>query len=194
MATPTDDTELTPQQRRFVEEYIKDLNATQAAIRAGYGEAGAHVQGHRVLSNVKVAEEIAKKKAEITKKNELTTEKVLAELKLLAFSRMKNVADWGKFGVQFRGSEDIPDDVDAAISEISSDVTHTKQGPIVKQRIKLHDKKGALELLGRYLDMWKDGPKGPAGGGISGNLSDEEIARMARAARNGLMKRNEPSE
>lgn len=46
--------ELTPKQRLFVAEYLKDLNATQAAIRAGYSEKTAHVQGPRLLDNVEV--------------------------------------------------------------------------------------------------------------------------------------------
>ena len=47
--------DLTPKQARFVEEYLIDLNATQAAIRAGYSTHTADVQGSRLLSNVKVA-------------------------------------------------------------------------------------------------------------------------------------------
>jgi phage terminase small subunit len=45
---------ITPKQRRFVEEYLIDLNATQAAIRAGYSPKTAEVQGSRLLSNAKV--------------------------------------------------------------------------------------------------------------------------------------------
>lgn len=50
--------ELTPKQERFIEEYIKDLNATQAAIRAGYSEKTAGVQGSVLLKNPKVSEEV----------------------------------------------------------------------------------------------------------------------------------------
>ncbi len=53
--------ELTPKQNRFVEEYIKDLNATQAAIRAGYSEKTAGVQGSVLLKNPKVSEEVKKR-------------------------------------------------------------------------------------------------------------------------------------
>lgn len=49
---------LTPKQERFVLEYIKDWNATQAAIRAGYSTKGANVQGSRLLSNVNISERI----------------------------------------------------------------------------------------------------------------------------------------
>jgi len=45
------DRQLTNKQQRFIEEYCVDCNATQAAIRAGYAESGAHVNGHRLLRN-----------------------------------------------------------------------------------------------------------------------------------------------
>jgi phage terminase small subunit len=49
---------LNDKQKRFVDEYIKDLNATQAAIRAGYAKKTAHVQGPRLLGNVRIKEQI----------------------------------------------------------------------------------------------------------------------------------------
>ena len=51
--------ELTEKQKRFCQEYVIDLNATQAAIRAGYSEDTADVQGSRLLGNVKVSEYIS---------------------------------------------------------------------------------------------------------------------------------------
>lgn len=45
---------LTPRQQRFVDEYLIDLNATQAAIRAGYSEKGATVRGSELLASRKV--------------------------------------------------------------------------------------------------------------------------------------------
>ena len=52
---------LTPKQERFVEEYLIDLNATQAAIRAGYSAKTAEAQGSRLLSNVNVSALVADK-------------------------------------------------------------------------------------------------------------------------------------
>jgi hypothetical protein len=57
--------ELTPKQRAFVLEYLKDRNATQAAIRAGYSEDTAYSQGQRLLKNVEVAEFLAQQEAEL---------------------------------------------------------------------------------------------------------------------------------
>lgn len=51
---------MTPKQARFVEEYLKDMNATQAAIRSGYSADSAAQQGERLLRNADVAAEVAK--------------------------------------------------------------------------------------------------------------------------------------
>jgi phage terminase small subunit len=71
--------ELTAKQQRFVDEYCVDLNATQAAIRAGYTKETSHVQGPRLLGNVRVREAIEKKQRRLEVKTELTAEWVLKE-------------------------------------------------------------------------------------------------------------------
>jgi len=190
MATPTDDTELTPKQARFVDEYLVDLNATKAAIRAGYSENGAHVQGSQLLSNPKVSDLIVAKRAELSKKTEITQERVLLELKRIAFSNMKNLAEWSDdIGVQFKDLSEIPDDVSATISEIASDATHLKGGMIlVKRRVKLHDKMKALDMLAKHLDLFKESPKAVLG--IVADLSETETLDIIEKARNRLLKKN----
>jgi phage terminase small subunit len=76
---------LTPRQKRFIAEYLVDLNATNAAIRAGYSEKTAFVQGPRLLGNVRVASYIAEKtEKKISHKIRLTT--ILPEEKSIYFS------------------------------------------------------------------------------------------------------------
>jgi phage terminase small subunit len=65
---------MTPKQERFVEEYLIDLNATQAAIRAGYSPKTADQQGSRMLKNVKVSQAIKAAQANLSQKAELTAE------------------------------------------------------------------------------------------------------------------------
>lgn len=72
---------MTPKQEAFVREYLIDLNATQAAIRAGYSEATASEQGSRLLGNVKVAAAIADGKAERADKCGIDALWVLREAK-----------------------------------------------------------------------------------------------------------------
>lgn len=83
--------ELTDKQARFCEEYLIDLNATQAAIRAGYSEKTANEQGARLLANVSVQEKIAELKAERAKRTEMTQDSVIQELAAVARAEVKGV-------------------------------------------------------------------------------------------------------
>lgn len=71
---------LTPKQERFVQEYLVDLNATQAAKRAGYSEKTANEQGARLLANVSVHARIEAGKQKIAEKAGLSAEYVLTGL------------------------------------------------------------------------------------------------------------------
>lgn len=76
---------LTEKQKRFVSEYLVDLNASAAAKRAGYSEKTACEQGSRLLANVKVQEEIQKRQVKLQGKLEITQERVLEELAAIGF-------------------------------------------------------------------------------------------------------------
>lgn len=75
---------LTPKQRRFVNEYCVDENATRAAIRAGYSENGAGVQGHELLKNIKIKEAIAERKEELAVAASITPEWVVGQWAAIA--------------------------------------------------------------------------------------------------------------
>jgi len=77
---------LNPKQKRFCEEYIIDLNATQAAIRCGYSEKTADVQASRLLADVRIQRRIAALIAERTKNTDISAEKVLQGIASIAFS------------------------------------------------------------------------------------------------------------
>lgn len=71
---------LTPKQIRFVEEYLIDLSAKQACIRAGYSPKSAEFQGSKLLAMSKVSQEIAKRQNEISKKMNLKREDIINRL------------------------------------------------------------------------------------------------------------------
>lgn len=83
---------LNAKQQRFVQEYLIDLNATQAAIRAGYSERTAQEQGSRLLSNVMVAAAVAEGIALRAGKLEITAEKVLRDLEEVRVLALKDGA------------------------------------------------------------------------------------------------------
>jgi len=136
---------LTPKQRRFAKEYLIDLNATQAAIRAGYAKKAAFVTGCRLLKNAKVQDEIQKGVTRRDKKTELTQEFIVRELMRVAQVDMKEFVEWGPDGVTLIES----DKVDGSLVKEVSQCKDSKQ-------IKVHDKMKALELLGRHKGLFKD--------------------------------------
>ena len=141
---------LTPRQTRFVEEYLIDLNATQAAIRAGYSEKTARSQAQRLLTNVDIIEAIEKAKAERSRRTEITQDRVLLELAKIAFSDMREFTEWGPQGVKMKRSDELDEHAAACVQEVSR--YSTALGYNVK--FKLHDKCPALKMLGEHLGMF----------------------------------------
>jgi len=84
---------LTPKQARFVQEYLIDLNAAQAAIRAGYSAKTARVIGHENLRKPEIAAAVEKAMAERAERTEVTADLVVGELRKIAFA---NMADYMK--------------------------------------------------------------------------------------------------
>jgi len=167
------DDSLTDKQKAFCEEYIVDLNATQAAVRAGYSKKTADVQGPRLLGNVRVAEEIERLKEARSKRTQITADRVLEELATIGYSKItdylevveKDVVvgykkdDKGQHDyeqpiirtkkvVEIKETEEMDPEAIKAVSEI-------KQGANGIS-LKLYDKPSALEDIGRHLGMWKD--------------------------------------
>lgn len=81
---------LTAKQERFVSEYLIDLNATQAAIRAGYSEKAANREGSRLLSNVDIAEAIATAQNRVAEKAEWSAADRLRMLADIAEAAIKD--------------------------------------------------------------------------------------------------------
>lgn len=143
---------LTEKQKRFVAEYLVDLNATKAAKRAGYSEKTAAEQACRLLTNVKVQEAIQKAMEERQYRTGITQDRVLQELADIGFSRTTDFVRIDGCGrVILTPTEDLTEEQQRAIAGI-------KDGKFGVE-LKLHDKIRALELLGQHLGMFtgKDG-------------------------------------
>lgn len=137
-------------QQRFVAEYLKDPNATQAAIRAGYSKNGAEVTGCKLLKVAKVRDAIAKVQAQTAEKAGVTAERIVQEYAHIAFSDFRKFAKWGPGGVKLVDSESLTEEDARCIAEVSE--TTSKDGGTI--RFKLHDKKGALDSLAKHLGMF----------------------------------------
>lgn len=156
---------LTAKQQRFVDEYLIDLNATQAAIRAGYSEKTARSISNENLTKPDIQAAIAKGMQARSGRVEITQDMVLRELAKIGFSDIRKVVRWGETMVRMADGEDgeaedmvpyhglalidsteIDDNTAGAIAEVSQG----KDG----LKVKLHDKKGALVDIARHLGMF----------------------------------------
>lgn len=144
---------LTDKQQRFVEQYLIDLNATQAAIRAGYSENSAMEQGYQLLQNPSVQEYLQKRQEQLQKKTGITQERVLQELAAIAFSDVRKF--YNEDG-SLKSITELDDETAAAmagmdIEEIFMEKTHIGN----TKKIKRWDKAKALELLGKHLGIFE---------------------------------------
>ena len=141
-------TKLTDKQKKFIDEYLVDLNATQAAIRAGYKEKAAYRTGAENLRKPQIQEEIQKRMEERQKRTEITQDMVLQELAAIAFARATDYVSVMGGMVQVKDTDQLSDSQIAAIAGIKE----TQNGI----EVKLGSKEKTLELLGRHLGMWND--------------------------------------
>ena len=152
---------MTKKQKRFVEEYLIDLNATQAAIRAGYSPDTAKEQGSRLLSNVNISAEVSRAMAERSKRTGVNADRVVRELAKIAFVNADDVIDAETATVKPDASRD-----DTAAIQSVKVKTFGEDG--LEREIKMADKIKALELLGKHLGMFKDKVE------LSGTLETEK--------------------
>lgn len=152
---------MTKKQKLFVEEYLIDLNATQAAIRAGYSPETAGSIGNENLKKPEIRARIDKAMAERSKRTGVNADRVVQELAKIAFVNAMNVIDQKTATVK----EDASSDDTAAILSVKVK-TFGEDG--LEREIKMADKIKALELLGKHLGMFEDKVK------LSGSLETEK--------------------
>lgn len=141
---------MTAKQQRFVEEYLIDLNATQAAIRAGYSVKNADKIGSQLLGKTRVSEAVSRAKADRSRRTGINADRVLQELAKIGFV---NIADLTDFLQGTGGAK--PHDT-AAVQSLKVKTIPTEEGEIVEREIRLNDKLKALELLGKHVDLFTD--------------------------------------
>lgn len=140
---------MTKKQKRFIEEYLIDLNATQAAIRAGYSPDTAGSIGGENLQKPEIRAQIDKAMAERSKRTGVNADRVLQELARIAFVNATEVIDPKTATVK---ADALPDDT-AAIQSVKVK-TFGEDG--LEREIKMADKLKALELLGKHMGMFRD--------------------------------------
>jgi phage terminase small subunit len=156
---------LTPKQAMFIDEYLVDGNATRAAIAVGFSVASAKVTGARLLKKPVIAALITERQAHRARRLEVTADRVTQELAKLAFYDVRDLFDDDGRLKQITELDEISAAAIAGI-DIAQEKCETKFDKESKAlearttnwttKIKLADRRAALELLGKKLKMFTD--------------------------------------
>jgi phage terminase small subunit len=167
---------VTPKQAAFVREYLIDLNATQAAIRAGYSAKTAEQQGPRLLGNAGVSAAIAEAQQARANRLEITADRVLQELARIAFFDPRKLLKDDGEPVPL---QELDDDTAAAIGGLETATERERGedgGMTYVRKYKIVSKDAALGLAMRHLGMLKDVS-------ITAHTSLTDLLRMAEERR-----------
>lgn len=142
---------LTPKQKLFCKYYLISLNATDAAIKAGYSKKTADVIGSENLVKPNIKEYLQSQMKKREEKLEITADKVIAEIAKLAFANTTDILEITDHGVVIKDLSKLDTTCISSAEEVFD-----KEGMRLGVKIKLHDKTKNLELLGRHLGLFKD--------------------------------------
>lgn len=177
---------LTERQKRFCDEYLIDLNATQAAIRAGYSEKYAATNTTKLLKNTNIEEYLRQRQQKRMERTEITQDMVLRELAIIAFS---NAADYANV-VEKRATANVDGVLIPLTDENGEPLMYRTVEPVLTEEltedqkkalavikkgrdgfeVKPYDKVRALELIGKHLGMW----------GKTEKDNEEQLARIEK--------------
>lgn len=148
--TPAYD-KLSPQYRRFVDEYLVDYKGSRAATRAGFSKKTARSQASRLLTRDDIQAALAEKAKKIELKLELTAERVLLELARICYADKRKLFKNGRL----LKPHEWDDHTAAAVAAVDFE----------NKRVRMHPKNEALNMAGRYLKLFKeDAPMQPQAG------------------------------
>lgn len=141
---------LTARQQRFVDEYLIDLNATQAAIRAGYSVQTAGSIGEENLKKPEIETAIKKAKAERSRRTGINADRILIEMAKIGLVNIVDVANFDEASIRDGANRDDT----AAIQSVKVKRIPTENGEIVEREVKMYDKTKALIELGKHVGIF----------------------------------------
>ncbi|WP_300562976.1 terminase small subunit [Companilactobacillus sp.] len=148
---------LTPKKSAFVEEYLKDLNATKAAERAGYSAKTAYSQGQRLLKDVEIQELITAARIARSERTQIDSDWVLARL---AAEADADVADIYDDNGNLRPVKEWPliwrKGLVAGIETVREAIGQSANGEAeysMVQKVRLSDRIKRVELIGKHVNV-----------------------------------------
>ncbi|MBF0481705.1 MAG: terminase small subunit [Desulfovibrionaceae bacterium] len=148
----------------FVKEYLIDLSAAKAAIRAGYSKNSAFRIGYQLLQKKCVKDAIKVEMEERSRRTEISADRVLMELAKIGFCNLADFVTIQDDGIPILDFSRTDRDKMASLSEITQDTyfegRDDKAVPVKKTRVKLHDKVKSLHLLGNHLGIFRENAGG----------------------------------
>ena len=173
---------LNPRQQRFVEEYLKDPNATQAAIRAGYSEKTAQEQSSRLLSQVMVQEAVTVARRGRSERTEIDADWVLTRL---AGEATADLADLYREDGELKPVREWPlvwrQGLISGLDVDETRVDGRKLGQVTK--VKLSDRIKRIELIGKHVDVQAFAERHEHTGKDGGSLKVEDVTVIEAARR-----------
>lgn len=179
---------MTPKQKRFCEEYVIDLNATQAAIRAGYSKKTARTIAAQNLAKLNIQTEVQRLRSEISERNKITIDECVS---LLTSMARFDIADCYNEDGSLKSIHEIPKEARLAIEaldiEESRNLSLSDEGAIsaVTKKIKTSNRRETLKELLKYLGGYKEdneqkAPKVTANEINLDNATPEQLEALAR--------------
>jgi phage terminase small subunit len=145
---------LPDRQEIFIQEYLKTRNATKAAIKAGYSEKTARVQGSDLLTKPDIKARIEAEMIKLQKKHEIGRDRVVKEAAAIAFSNIKHTFRDGSY--EIKTLDELTPQQQRAIQSV--EIIATKFGQVIK--VRMHSKTQGIDLLSKLLNLYKDNSDG----------------------------------
>lgn len=168
---------LTDKQEKFCQEYLIDLNGTQAAIRAGYSEKTAQEIASENLLKPIIQNRLNDLRKPLAEKVGITQEMVLNELAKVGFANLK---DYLSDDLDVNKLSDIDTNKAGAIASLKKNVTTFEGGESVTTEIKLHDKIKSLELIGKHLGFFEKDNKQQGNTVVVSPATPEQLKEIAK--------------
>ena len=156
MAIPKNKNGLTTYQQCFVNEYMVDLNQSQAILRAGFTgkPTSAKTAATRMMSNVHVKAEVTRRLAERSIRTQITADRVLVELAAIAFFDIRKIFNEKN---ELKKITELDDQTVKAIASVEIEVNNLGHKVFsTTKKLKMNDKLRALQLVGNHIGMFKE--------------------------------------